>query len=489
MITGPSPAIHRRPAARQPATWPLLLIAAIATRALALGNPILHVDEQFYFTLAHGWAQGGVPYVDIWDRKPIGLFLIYLPAAHLPLYAGVWAYQLLALASAFATALIAASMARKAGAAGNGVAAGLLYLVWIILAEGQGGQSPIFYNLLVAGAAWLVLEGNGGRPVTRTRALLAMLLFGLALQVKPNVVFEGVFFGLWILWRRHRAGDGLAALFALAAPMVALALMPTVAAIAGYAAIGRLDAWLFANITSIQHRQPDPMAEQLGNLAGLVAILSPLVAMAIVALMRARQWRQPARAMLIGWLATAIAGVLLFGTWFDHYGLPVMVPASIAAAALFRGERQKVSWPMIALVVAAIGGQILLAEKRWERGTPAQFARVAAVIGEGPGCLYVYAGDPILYAATHRCAPTRFQFPGHLTRGRETGAIGVDQAQEIARILATRPEVIVDSGKFRGELPARRAQLMQALARDYVLAAHLPEGRSMVSIYRLRSAD
>ncbi|MFX6949892.1 hypothetical protein ABTH81_22720, partial [Acinetobacter baumannii] len=78
---------------------------------------------------ARGWAAGQVPYVDFYDRKPIGLFLIYLPAAHLPLRAGVWADQLMARASAWATALIACSIARRAGVPGRGLAAGVLYLV------------------------------------------------------------------------------------------------------------------------------------------------------------------------------------------------------------------------------------------------------------------------------------------------------------------------------------------------------------------------
>jgi len=469
-----------------PPSWLALLVIAFATRALAIGNPILHVDEQFYFAAARGWAHGALPYVDIWDRKPVGLFLIYLLPAQLPFIAGIWAYQLMALASAWGTAMLIASMARRSGLARTGLVAGILYLVWIILAEGQGGQSPVFYNLLVAGAAWLVLEDQPERTIgpRRSRAMLAMLLFGLALQIKTSVLFEGVFFGLWILWRRWRGGDGLLAIIGLGTLMVALALIPTGIAMASYAAAGHFDAWWYANIVSITQRQPDPFLEQAGNLAGLTAILSPLVAMAVVALLRAGA--TPAQNMIVGWLASAVLAVLLFGSWFDHYGLPVMVPASIAASSVFNGDRRAVTWPTIALLTAALGGQILLAEKLWRRGTPNAFARLVTAIGPGPGCLYVYAGDPMLYAAVPRCTLTRFQFPSHLTRQREAGAIGVDQSDEIARILAARPAVIVDTGQFRGELPARRAQLMRAIAERYTRVAQVAEGFSTASVYRLR---
>ena len=78
--------------------WVILLIAAIAVRAIAFGNPVVHVDEEFYFVTAQRMLDGALPYVDIWDRKPIGLFLIYLPAAayggNLPFYAKMLAIAL-----------------------------------------------------------------------------------------------------------------------------------------------------------------------------------------------------------------------------------------------------------------------------------------------------------------------------------------------------------------------------------------------------------
>ncbi|MGL4312767.1 MAG: hypothetical protein ACRCSO_02135, partial [Sphingomonas sp.] len=212
---------------------PLLLLAvALATRWLALGNPILHVDEQYYLAVGRAWAAGRLPYVDLWDRKPIGLFLIYRLVGALPLMVSIWAYQLLALASAWATALIAAAMAGRSGLARTGAVAGVLYLVWIVLAEGQGGQSPVFYNLFVAAAFLLVLEDGRSPGLTAPRALAAMLLIGLAMQIKTSVVFEGIFLGCWIVWRRWRLGSGWGQVLALAAAMVTLALLPT--ALAAY---------------------------------------------------------------------------------------------------------------------------------------------------------------------------------------------------------------------------------------------------------------
>ena len=46
-----------------------------------LGYPLIHIDEQFYLLVGDGMLSGSLPYVDVWDRSPIGLFVIYALAA------------------------------------------------------------------------------------------------------------------------------------------------------------------------------------------------------------------------------------------------------------------------------------------------------------------------------------------------------------------------------------------------------------------------
>jgi hypothetical protein len=46
-------------------------------RSPAYGDPDVNLDEEFYLVVADRMMHGAIPCVDIWDRKPIGLFLIY----------------------------------------------------------------------------------------------------------------------------------------------------------------------------------------------------------------------------------------------------------------------------------------------------------------------------------------------------------------------------------------------------------------------------
>ena len=441
-----------------------LLIAAILLRALDLGNPVVHVDEEFYFVTARAMAHGALPYVDVWDRKPIGLFLLYLPAGTLPWRWGIVTYQLVALVSATATAWLIARLADHAGWARGATMAGVAYLVWLDLLGGVGGQAPVFFNLLTAAAGLLALNGRRVAP---------MALIGLALQIKYSVVFEGVALGLFLLWRHW---NGWRSALGQATLLAAVALAPTIAALATYAALGQLPAFVFANFTSIFARVADPWTEQLGNASTLILILSPVIAMAF-----AGTGDTPTRRFLHGWLAVALAGVALFGTWFDHYGLPVLVPACACAAAFFANWHR--AGPA-ALALAAIVGLAKIAIDRHNRGDGVQLAALASAIGSGPGCLWVYSGETMLYPATDRCTVTSRLFPSHLSRAREARAVGVDQAIEVRRILAAAPAVIVMRPPYRGERPEIRAGVAAAVRARYRLAATLPMGRERVEVWR-----
>lgn len=465
----------------------VLILVAIAARGLTFGNPVVHADEEFYYVTAHEMWRGALPFIDIWDRKPIGLFLLYLPAARLPLPWGIFAYQAMATAALVLTALIVARLAARAGWGAGAMAAAIGYILWPDLINGVGGQSPIFYNLPMAAAGLLIVSGENGGGLPHRRGVAAMALVGIALQIKYSAVFEGVYFGLWLMWREWHAHRRLPATLAYGAMLAAIALVPTAMAWGFYAAIGQSDAFLFANFLSIEHRNANPLPEMLGNIGTLVLLLGPLVAMAFAARRQeAVGGSGAARRFLFGWLWAALAGLALFGTWFDHYGLPVLVPGCACAAGFFGARRFRGRVAPAVLGLVAIGGLATVLAHIHGRGNATQFAALAQAVGRGPGCLYVYSGTTMLYAATERCRLSRYIVPAHLNRARENGATGADQAGEVRRILAARPAVVVMRPPFNGERPEIRALVSAAVTRDYRLADRLPMGDETISVYKLR---
>ena len=462
----------------------IILLVAIVARAITFGDPVVHVDEEFYFTTAYAWLHGATPYIDVWDRKPIGLFILYLPAAMFGLKAGIWAYQAMALASLVGTAWLIERFARRAGWDRGALAGALVYVLWVDFVDGQGGQAPVFYNLLVIGAAALIAprRDDAGEGERLLPGFAAMALMGIALQIKYSVVFEGLFFGLWLLWRAWQGGRRWS-IVPLGAGLAATALLPTIAAWFAYHRIGADAAWLYANITSIAARRPDPALEQFGNLMKILLITSPLIAACVLAWRSRGTADRPIRAWLFAWLGVAWLGLLIFGSYFEHYALPVLVPLSICAAGFFGDHRNGRRIVLPLLLIGFLGGQTLLIIKRHNRGTLEQFNEVVGAIGHGPGCLYVFSGESMFYPASGRCALTRYLFPSHLGRVREQGAIGVDQQAEVERILALKPEIVVFRPPYFGERAALRAMAMGEMRLHYRLRATRPLGAQAIEIY------
>jgi 4-amino-4-deoxy-L-arabinose transferase-like glycosyltransferase len=110
-----------------------ILLFATMVRWQTFGDPFIGYDEQFYLLVGDRmWYHGALPFVDIFDRKPIGLFLIYAAVRALG-GQGLLQYQLVALLCVAATALLVARFARKIAGGIAPVTAACLYVIWLKL--------------------------------------------------------------------------------------------------------------------------------------------------------------------------------------------------------------------------------------------------------------------------------------------------------------------------------------------------------------------
>lgn len=471
------------------AVWLLLLVVAFAIRAHDFGNPVIHVDEQYYLLVGDRMLHGALPYVDFWDRKPPGLFLLFAAIRLLP-GDGILAYQIVATLFAAATAGTITVAAGRLGARPlGGLAAALAYLVWLGFLSGRGGQSPVFYNLFMALAGTLMLRLPTLAREERRRTILgqgaaACLLAGLAIQTKYTPVVEGACFGLAHLFYLRRAGAGWAATAGAGLCWALLGMAPTVAAIIGYRALGPVafDAFWFSNFASVALRRGYPAAKIAGRLVGTAAQLSPFLA-CVAALLHGAP--RPERTLALGWLVAALIGFAMIGAFFDHYALPLLVPLSILAAPVL--GRSRAALAGMALAAGILGGFHGVTEPD-DRAAARAVAQVIAR-HSGQGCPYVFAGDAILYHLAHACVPTAYAFPSTLAYAAEQGATGIDEAAEVRRIMARRPPVVVTMDPPLSAWNASSLAVMQPLlAREYRLVLVRPREDSRLLVYVRRQA-
>ena len=467
------PARSLRPAGI--AVRPTLILAsylavALALRAVSFGNPLVQIDVQFYALVGDRMLAGALPYVDIWDRKPIGLFALFagLQAIGRALGAdGPLPYQIAASLCAGATAYVIDRIARTFAGPRGAWLAGLCYVVWLAVFNCLGAQTPVFYNLLMALAALGTLRlstRSGDRGLLRG-GIGVMLLVGLALQLKYCVMFEGIAFGLMVLARAYADALRPRTIALYGAAWIVAALTPTLLALAVYAALGEAPAFIDANFLSI-FRRHDSDASVWTDLLTTAALLIPF---GVSIFSAARRPTGRAYRFAAAWALAAILGYLAFGTYYDHYAAPLLVPlCALAAPALGRTGRDAGYTVLLLGTGLVVGGAMTLANLN-TRGNAQDLEHIAALIRPqlGRGCLYVYEGDPALYQATHACLPGKYVFPSHIDSAVERRTI--DQPAELAHVLARKPSVIVMADRPLDSQPSldTRAILRHALAQDY----------------------
>lgn len=462
----------------------LLAIVTLAVRAQTFGNPVVGFDEQYYLLVGDRMWAGAWPYVDLFDRKPVGLFALYAAIRALG-GEGTIQYQLVAAGFAWATAVSIYAIGRRVAGSSGTLAAAVAYLLWLNFCEGEGGQSPVFYNLFVATAAALVIDLVAGGGALARGGAFAMLLVGVAMQIKYTALFEGVFLGLVLLAIGYRR-QALPRLAAQASVWVAAALAPTALAYAVYAHHGTGEAFVFANFVSQFGRLPDAPTTMLAGLAAIAGILAPLTVFALLA-----RWSEttPALTFVRLWLGVAVLGMLVLRSFASpHYALPVLVPLVLCAAPAFERYRRSA---LVMLILAALGGQAVLATVREAKGGRTEALAVAtAARPRSGGCVYVYDGYPALYRLTGSCLLTRFAFPGHLNSANEASiaALGVEPSAEVARIIALRPEtIVIDLPLFERGNRATWALVRAEMAAHYAVATIVTTGTSRQRIvYRRR---
>ena len=416
-----------------------LLCAGLVLRIATFGDPALHTDEEFYFLVGQRLLDGSIPYVDIWDRKPPGLFLIY--AAIAAISRDVLAYQIAAWLSASLTAFtISRIVAGWTGWRGQ-LFAGLVYIACIAAVGGYGGQAPVFYNLPMAVAALLVIRAIPDFQIGTIppQVYSAMLLCGVALTIKQMTIAESLYLGIFALIMAARAGMTRPVRALVGFGLIAAAPFTLFAAL--YALGGYWPEFFQAMVLSNFNKAHYP-ADAIALRA--LAMLLNNALLLILALVGA--WMTPVspeRRFLIGWLLAALVGLALVPNFYWHYALPLLIPLSALAASLFDRPLTGPVCASVAIVLACYEADAFnFALHRQARINTDALA--ASIIQHDPrGTMLVYDGPVYLFAMTGATPLSRLVFPWHLTETVERYASGGDAREEVQRILARRPGVIV----------------------------------------------
>lgn len=472
--------------------WLVLATIALFTlfvRLPELGNPAPDFDEQLYFLAGDRMWSGDIPFVDIWDRKPVGLFLIYA-AIRLLGGDGILQYQLVAATFTIATGWLVYCIALRFSSWKGALSAALIYVLYLRALNSNVGQTETFLMLFCVGTMLLAvkaLETDDDRLIQRY-ALASMLIMGLALQVKYTVLPQCVFFGLFFLWRIGSRSSYAAAFAKNALPFLTLGLLPTTMVAAYYFAIGHFDDFFYANFTSIFDR---------GKLSGAIlkyCIIRSAIMLLPLSILALSAWLERDRKAAIAtafaaigiWAIACLSGIIMTGSIYIHYCVPLVPALAILTGAYVDRSKLRLIAPVVLAAYVLSLTDYAPAFAKNARDTKSIEHMTAAMQPHvQKSCIYIYDGPTMLYTTTASCLPTKRPYPDHLNNLQEKYSMGLDQAGEVARVLANHPVAIVTADRRVVPHLSREPQALvtAALARDYKFVTRQFYDRRFISVY------
>lgn len=423
-----------------------------------------------------------MPYTATWEYRPPGYFAMWTAAIWI--FGASLALNALALLALGATALALAKIANKLDpqeSHATGWWAGGFFVLLSPVNDAVAGLAELQLSAFIAWSIYLALQ----RPLGTRNAILSGLLAGLALQCKLTAI-PPMFVPLSVLLVGSSQPLAAAGLFlaGVAAPIAIEVLV--------YVRAHQFAALWNANVaTTLRYRSPaGEFARNRVWLPRQLLALAPQVELAFLGLTRSAN---RSRLASVGWLAAALIAIVAAGEFYERQFVLLTAPVALLGALGFvRVLRSLQGKPIaqrsVAIVVVlltfalhdyheSVEGamfawhRLVLRESTWRLGQTDEVAADLRRLNVGASSLYLIEQSPYLYDALGVDAPTVYAYSDYLLDPRLSAGAGIDGKAELARILASRPGLIVVSNldDFR-YAPDRVSLIKDTLASSYAVA-------------------
>ena len=480
----------------------LLIFAAFFVGALILRSSTffqstMGSDESLYVIMGRELLHGRLPYVDLVDQKPFGIFVLF-GLIQLVLGKSIFAIRLAAcLFNAAGCWALWRAGNTLAGSARTGLVAGVAFLFFSLGNHGLEANTEIFYTPLVVMAfVWLLYRPLAEAKLPSLRQCAAAgLAFGVALTFKTVVAFDGIAAAIAVLLVVRELGGGdVRAIARRWAVLAGGAILPTVLCIAFYAARGHLGEFMRYNVHgNLMHRADNVLSG--GHL--LVVLKSQILernllpwlgtGIAAVLLWR-KQFESRERVAVtatLGWLVLGFAGLSFTKAYYDHYFLQILPAQCLLLAIVVEralGElaapRRQIALSLVLLTPFAQLGYLPLADGM--RRAMHHLVRHEKTYGDTPAEIAAYLAPHVppertLYVADYRIIieylvpsafPTKYLFPEFLNDPHFARVVGIDAVAELDKIMATKPIYVVCRRSGNSDFYRRLADYLRS---DYIL--------------------
>ncbi|NET24895.1 glycosyltransferase family 39 protein [Okeania sp. SIO1I7] len=165
------------------------LLLSFFLRFWTLFVSVLDKDESIYVLGADSLLNGNLPYIEIWDNKPPGIFILF-SLTMLILGKSIVSIRILSIIATTFTSYflysIGAVIDKKQGVK-IGLLAGALYAIFSLHNDGAAANAEILFAPLVTGAFLLLFQN---KKLSNIKVFLIGLILGIGMQIKYLVVMD-----------------------------------------------------------------------------------------------------------------------------------------------------------------------------------------------------------------------------------------------------------------------------------------------------------
>ena len=460
----------------------IFLVAAALSRLPSFFTSVYDWDESLYFMMAEQWRAGHLPYIALWDNKPVGIYAIFTVFQDIfgdRLFAMRIAVVIFVAATAFVIFKIAGTMRYhdKRLLNRSGLLAGLAFILCSISNDGLAANTELFMITFTSLAVLCAVHPIHFKNTPARRGFLTGLLLGISLMIKFVVIFEipAILFALLFLHRAVTPRQIAAILLAC----LAGGLLPALLTVLLYFYSGHLDQLIYSDIGANFLRESVGFRLVFSDIAAKILKWFPLYCAAFImvfslafAILKAPQntFQDTGRRFqefLVLWLLGAALGIISGKSFYSHYFIQILPPLCICLAwaiiAFAQGMNSRsfrvagallcsiflipamsaaiTIWISLHAIMTVQGGKI-----SFHADASQQIADDISRVDPGHSAkLYVFDYEPIIYVLADAVPPTRFAYPPFLTTCLLARVAGVQPQDELNRILATNPEFIVQA--------------------------------------------
>jgi hypothetical protein len=320
--------------------WGVVVFAALQISTFSFGR-----DQSIYAVVADGILKGQMPYRDLWDFKPPGIFFVYALGDAL-FGKHMFAARLLEALALVGGVVFLRKISfiffenRTVGLVGGAVGA-LIHAEMDFWHSGQPETFGAFFTLL---GLWLALREPGERAWLN--ALCVGATFGAAALLKPPLGGGAIVVAAYLSQReRTRTGNTLRAL-APAAWVAAGGALPVVLTLLWFWARGALGdlIWTLGEFTPgytalswADRRAADMLYHAIEEAFFKFSALSAAGVIAAIAMRPLFQRERELLFILLGVIAIQVAGIAMQGKFFAyHYAATLPLIATIAGIGLYK---------------------------------------------------------------------------------------------------------------------------------------------------------